>query len=311
MTSLLRNKYFLAGILLYIASVAYLHFSFGQSLSDFLITALILGYGFSALSYLVSKPLALAEQKASFKKEWIVIICLVGWIIFYTTYGPALINKLFPEEWLKDPKLNSLIIVARKLFFFVLVPFAAYKMAGFSLQDFGLNAGKLKFTKRELLLLVVLSIAALLFQYLISRKSKQLFSGSYSVAELLSSLPLSFLWLALEAGLVEEFFYRGFLQSRLSAVLRSNTGGIILTAVLFGLSHAPGLYLRGAESEGISEQLPFLFWSAYTIAYMSIAGIFLGIIYSRTKNLWLVIALHAMVDLLPNTVEFIQTWKRH
>jgi len=72
--------------------------------------------------------------------------------------------------------------------------------------------------------------------------------------------------------------------------------------------HAPGLFFRGAESEGMEEQMPFLFWLAYTIVNMSVAGVFLGIVYSKTKNLWLVIAIHAMIDLLPNFAEFVQTW---
>jgi len=41
---------------------------------------------------------------------------------------------------------------------------------------------------------------------------------------------------------------------------------------------------------------------------MSLAGIFLGIVWSRTKNLYLVMAIHAMVDLLPNTADFFHTW---
>ena len=58
----------------------------------------------------------------------------------------------------------------------------------------------------------------------------------------------------------------------------------------------------------MEEQMPFLFWAAYTIVYMGITGIFLGIIYYKTKNLWLVMAIHAMVDLLPNFPEFVKTW---
>ena len=85
-------------------------------------------------------------------------------------------------------------------------------------------------------------------------------------------------------------------------------GGFSFSGLIFGLVHAPGLYLRGASSEGIQEQLPFIFWAAYTVTVMSLAGIFLGILWSRTKNIYLVMALHAMVDLLPNIGDFIQTW---
>jgi membrane protease YdiL (CAAX protease family) len=83
----------------------------------------------------------------------------------------------------------------------------------------------------------------------------------------------------------------------------------LLSGLIFGLTHVPGLYLRGAGSEGITEQLPIGFWLCYCIVNMSAAGIFLGIIWSRTRNLLLVMALHAMVDLLPNLNDFIRIWK--
>jgi membrane protease YdiL (CAAX protease family) len=41
---------------------------------------------------------------------------------------------------------------------------------------------------------------------------------------------------------------------------------------------------------------------------MSLAGIFLGIVWSRTKNIYLVMGIHAMVDLLPNIGDFILDW---
>jgi membrane protease YdiL (CAAX protease family) len=115
-------------------------------------------------------------------------------------------------------------------------------------------------------------------------------------------------WLFIEAGLVEEFFFRAVLQSRLSALTRSPTGGLVLSALVFGLCHAPGLFLRGAESEGVSETLPFLFWCAYTIAFMSVAGLFFGIVWQRTKNIFIIMFLHAIFDLLPNAGGFIRTW---
>jgi len=141
-----------------------------------------------------------------------------------------------------------------------------------------------------------------------SNGGKNLSKENFTIIQLIISVPLCFAYLLFDAGLIEEFFFRGLLQSRLSSFLKSETGGIIMAAIIFGLVHAPGLYLRGAEGEGVSEQMPFTFWMSYSIVYMSIAGIFLGILYSRTKNLWLVMAVHAMIDLIPNLSEFIKTW---
>ena len=148
----------------------------------------------------------------------------------------------------------------------------------------------------------------MLFQYFLGNGSEPIRAGQFSFLQLLTGLPLCFAYLILDAGLMEEFFFRGLLQSRLSMFLRSYVGSIICSAVIFGLVHAPRLYLRDSESEGIREQIPFLFWVAYTIVYMGVAGIFFGIIYTKTKNLFLVIVLHAIIALLPNFAVFVKPW---
>jgi membrane protease YdiL (CAAX protease family) len=41
---------------------------------------------------------------------------------------------------------------------------------------------------------------------------------------------------------------------------------------------------------------------------LSVGGIFFGIVWARTKNLWAVMFIHAATDLLPNLKQFVQTW---
>jgi len=118
---------------------------------------------------------------------------------------------------------------------------------------------------------------------------------------------LTFVWLALEAGFCEEFLFRAVLQTRLSALFKSAWAGVAISSILFGLAHAPGLYLRGGP--GVDG------WSAdpvqvvaYTIATLAPISLFFGFVYARTKSLLLVILLHACVDVLPNMAEFYRTW---
>jgi CAAX protease family protein len=199
--------------------------------------------------------------------------------------------------------------LVKKVIVFVIIPFFIYKLFGFSLKDFGLKLKKKAvFNRRIVITFIILSVAILLFQYFLSGGAQPVREGQFSAGQLMKGLPLLFIWLVIEAGLVEEFFFRAVLQSRISVLLQSQVAGIIISGLIFGLGHAPGLFLRGAESEGIGEALPFHFWAAYTICAMSIAGIFLGIVWSRTKNLYLVMLLHAMVDLLPNADDFFRTW---
>jgi membrane protease YdiL (CAAX protease family) len=304
-----KAKYILAGIVIYLAAVFYLHFSYQEAFADFFIPLSVLGIGFSLISWLFINQYKDADHKPSFSKEVIFIVLLIAWIGFYITYGGSLINKLLPSRWIEDAAVYSIIIFLRKLVFFVLVPFLLYKAYGFSLKDFGLKESPVQlFSNKSLLLIFILSVLALLFQYYGGRGGKEIQTGALSISQFIIGIPLCLIYLIFDAGLIEEFFFRGLLQSRLSVVLKSSTGGIVISAIIFGLVHAPGLYLRGAASEGIEEQLPLLYFAAYTIAYMSIAGIFLGVIYNKTKNLWIVMILHAVVDLIPNFSDFIATW---
>ncbi|GEM_PF-5583970 len=76
-------------------------------------------------------------------------------------------------------------------------------------------------------------------------------------------------------GLVEEFFFRTILQTRLSAYFKSEVAGVVLMAIIFGLAHAPGLIFRGAgEVERLGTSPSVLDSIAYTLVIMSTAGLF-------------------------------------
>ena len=101
--------------------------------------------------------------------------------------------------------------------------------------------------------------------------------------------------------MVEEFFFRCLLQSRLSAALRSELGGIVLASLIFGLMHAPGLYLRTAVTQEGLPPHPAL-WMAvgYSIVITSVAGFLFGVLWARTRNFALLVIVHAAADLLPD-----------
>lgn len=122
------------------------------------------------------------------------------------------------------------------------------------------------------------------------------------------AVPGAFLWLLLSVGLCEEFLFRAVLQSRLAAFLKSETGAVALGAILFGLAHAPGLFLRAGEGEfGVFDNP--LHVAAYTVAVLSPTGIFFGLLWARTGSLGLIVLLHVCLDLLPNLPDFVQIWR--
>lgn len=310
MQRLLRNRYFQFFLCIYITSAGLLTVKFHQPLADAAVVLLSFGIAFPLLAWILTeKESSYRIEKAVLKNELLIILFVVLFILWYITFGTSQINQLIPEGVRSVGWKNSIAVLVKKILVFVFIPFSIYKLVGFSIKDFGFLPGtKALFSKQNILVFSILSLAVILFQYFLSEGARPVREGGFDPDQLVTGLSLLFFWLLIEVGLIEEFFFRAVLQSRIAILLRSPVAGILISGLVFGLAHAPGLYLRGDGTEGISEQLPFTFWAAYTITFMSVAGIFLGIVWHRTKNIWLVMSLHAMVDLLPNFPEFVHTW---
>jgi membrane protease YdiL (CAAX protease family) len=108
---------------------------------------------------------------------------------------------------------------------------------------------------------------------------------------------------------VEEFFFRGLVQSQFAAAFKSEVSGVVLMSLIFGLAHAPGFIFRQAgEVEGLGSNPSALDAIAYSIVGFAVSGITFGIIWARTKNLFAVMLIHAAGDLLPNFAGFVRTW---
>jgi membrane protease YdiL (CAAX protease family) len=155
--------------------------------------------------------------------------------------------------------------------------------------------------------LIVLS--GLMFALLaaVSPSLKQIGELNLAPAAALFWVLMSWLWLTFEAGLCEEFFFRACLQSRLAAWLKSPVAGITLTSVLFGLSHWPGLYLRGGPGVDGWSTDPIQV-AAFTIATLSPLAVALGLLWARSRSLLLIVLVHGAIDALPHTAETFRIW---
>jgi membrane protease YdiL (CAAX protease family) len=79
---------------------------------------------------------------------------------------------------------------------------------------------------------------------------------------------------------------------------------------VFGLAHAPGLWLRGAGAiEGLGTAPSLAVSVAYSVATMAVAGIVFGVLWARTRNWLLLVGLHGLADALSNAPAFIATWR--
>ncbi len=230
-----------------------------------------------------------------------------GVILVYLAFY-AVIFLVFGMNWarhgLPPGRAQEVVVMALKLSVHVAAPCILLALLGAKLSPLfqaGLSGRRFWRT------LIVLGALLLGLQSVISPSLAHIAAFHPTPALLAWAAPASFVWIALEAGLNEEFLFRAVLQTRLTAFARSPAAGVVATALIFGFAHTPGLYLRGAPGvDGWSPDPVQV--AAYAIATLSPVGLLFGVIYMRTKSLLLAVLLHGLVDALPNMADFIRIW---
>jgi CAAX protease family protein len=306
------NAWVLAGLVAYGASLTLLwqNKSFGRG--DAIAELIIFGLAFPLLAWVTTlraRPLAVKVQRSA-GEIWLLFACLVA-VMLYLIWGSQLSEALVPSGWIVHPRSNFFVVLIRKLIVFVAIPFILFRtIFGYRWRDFGLQfAGLRAMAGNHLPVVLALSAAILVFQYFLGGGAAPLRHGEFNTRQLAVGLPLCFAWLFIEAGLVEEFFFRALLQARLAAWFNSEISGVALMALAFGLAHAPGFILRHAGLEEAIGPNPSPADSiAYAIVVLSVGGIFFGVVWARTRNLFALMFIHAATDLLPNLKEFVATW---
>ncbi len=96
----------------------------------------------------------------------------------------------------------------------------------------------------------------------------------------------------LAAGLPEELLFRGLLLSRLEVLTGRPAWALFLSGLVFGIAHIP-IDLHGAGYQHIETALE----SAFT--YQMSVGLALGFAFQRSRNLWPLTIIHALIDAAP------------
>jgi membrane protease YdiL (CAAX protease family) len=294
----------LAGIAVFLAlwggSVAYLAFK-GADWVFPLLSLGVFGAGLSAIAWATTRgaraePVPVARPVL---EAGVVVLYLGLYAIAFLGWGLSAVR-----EAIAPGRAQELAVLALKLAVHVALPALILAALGAKLAPLfqaGLEGRKFWRT------LLVLGAIILGLLSVVSPSLRNIGALAPPWTVLAWAAPLSFVWIALEAGLCEEFLYRAVVQTRLEALFKSAWAGVIVTSILFGLAHAPGLYLRGGpEVDGWSTDV----WQviAFTIATLSPLSLLFGFIYVRTRSLLLVVLLHASVDVLPNLSEFLKIW---
>ena len=307
-----RNIVLIAGLLLYCGAFATLLGNKSFEATGAVVVLIVFGIVLPLVAWLTTRhavPLSISIQSGA--PELIVLIGYVVAVSLYLIGGPQWIDQHLPRGWTESHQIKFVITLAKKLFVFVAIPFAIFRLCfDYRIRDFGIQREGLRaLRKNHLLVVLVVGGALLAFQYFVSGGGAAFRREHFTTFQLLFGFPLCFIWLLLEVGLVEEFFFRALVQSQLAAAFKSEVSGIVLMSLIFGLAHAPGfIFRRAGELEGLGPQPSALHAVAYSIVVLAVSGITLGVIWARTKNLFALMLVHAAGDLVPNFGSFIRTW---
>lgn len=149
--------------------------------------------------------------------------------------------------------------------------------------------------RRGLVLVLLLGVPIGLYQAFASRNGDAVIEAFRS-GRAAWMLPLGFVLMLLTAGFTEEFFFRGFLQTRLESLLGSWWAGLAVAALAFAAYHLPYAYFNphwpshgdwpAAIQASLVEGVP--------------GGLILGGVYVLSgRNLFACVILHALVNAFP------------
>lgn len=287
--------------LLWGGSTAYLYAT-GGDWSTGVLVALIFGLGLGSIAWLLTRGASAprVEVKRPAIESGSILVYLALYAVLFLGFGMTWARQMLPEG-----QQQEVLVLALKLGVHIVLPALLLLALGAKLgpiTQLGLSGRKFWRT------LIVLGLIILALVCVITPSLKQISGIPPMLETMIWAVPLGFIWITLEAGACEEFLFRGVLQTRLTSWFNSAWAGVIVTSLIFGLAHAPGLFMRGGPGvDGWStDPLQVI---AHTIAVLSPIGLTFGLIYARTKSLLLVILLHGLVDVLPNLAEFVETWR--
>jgi membrane protease YdiL (CAAX protease family) len=279
-------RFAIAYLTIYAAALALLVWREDFGIAEPLLILVLMGGGFSLLAWLLTRRAAELPVETGPLAPLLPYLLAVA---AFVTWGLGALPMAQP--W------HDAAAMISKLAVFVAIPALLFRT-------------KLTWRRPDLVPLLVMAAILTLFQAAFGSGFAKIASSGLTPVQIALWSVLAFVWLAIEAGLVEEYFFRAVLQTRIERALRSRTGGIVVAALLFGLIHAPGLYLRGnLTGEDFARPPSLLFAIGYAVVILSPTGLFFGVLWTRTRNLPLIVALHGLTDLVPNLVPFAKTWQ--
>ena len=287
-------------LVVWLACVIYLAISHGNFL--FPISSLILfGVVLTGVAvWLTRRTNAPPVPVARPRQESLVIF---GYLLVYAfiLFGPV---SGIVKRTLAPGPAQEFVVLAYKLAVHVVIPALLIRAVRGHLKGI-LDAGLRR--RGVLLTLGVFSSLMIVLVALLNSLFDQLGAKGISIPAAAGWILAAWIWMALEAGVTEEFLFRGLLQTRLNAWLGSAPMAIVLTAIIFALVHVPSFYLRGgAAMARQAADLPQII--ALSISSLGPIAIMLGTLWHRTRSFLLIVLVHGAIDAMPYVQEMIQIW---
>lgn len=180
---------------------------------------------------------------------------------------------------------RRLELIAAFWIFYVAVPAIYFRLRGYRLSDLGITSTGLA---RSLGNAVLAALVVLPFLVSSSSSSAYFLGGKLTAGQLLAGTGAGLVYGFLMAGFFEEFFFRALLQTRVACLAKSETDGMLISSILFGLYHLPSRIIQTDGDWGHA--------FALTLSAQMVISPIYGLLWARSRNLALPVFVHSFMD---------------
>jgi membrane protease YdiL (CAAX protease family) len=216
-------------------------------------------------------------------------------LIFIGLVGTfALVQKAYPLPILNAASFTDDVwyLLFSKFIFLLIVPILLWRYLGYSIK----SLFEFKSSKLTNLKYLLISLAAGIF--LNQSHLPKIFSELQHLDEsLVLSVFLALIIPFFTAALPEELFYRVMLQTRIEKKFGWLVS-ILVSSLLFSLFHFPSRFVLASGVDGTAGDFTSVLIG--TLLPSFVLGIVFGFLWNRYRNIYLLLALHYGIDLLPS-----------
>jgi membrane protease YdiL (CAAX protease family) len=186
-------------------------------------------------------------------------------------------------------------LILRKSLLIVVLPFIFLKLRKYPLASMGLTTAN---WKKNLAVGLITFAAMAIPSAFYGGTAGLLLHGEITLAQAAIAFPIYFAHNLFLSGFSEEFFFRAFMQTRLSKMLKSQIGGLLIAALLFGFVHLDDIMHWYPGTTAVEAFCRAFFVQTST-------GLVFGVLWQRTRSLIPGVFTHTALNSLNNFASII------